>query len=478
MSALPRARSRSKTAPETEPGIAKSKGKSDPATGTVHSDGGVSHVYGDHMPSCPPFGVTARGVASIGSWPGRETRRGATTSTNIYHDAKSVANVRFLDTDTHETLSGDLTLSSPLSSSPQPTAPSAQLESDPSAAAINSASMLEVLSTAALQEPKFDTSNVMDTAVEDHPDNGSSSLSELGDASDDHSEPTPRPSVVPDPGDNDSEAETERLVNTPRKLTRTATNTSIASEHTFDRTPSKLAYSKTLEDDDSGPPTPSAVAEEVLAVDPTSGRAGLESLSILAISEAANLEAAGKKRKRSSLETSSADEPSEEPARKRSSTIRDTALNGSQDASIDAPEQVDVEEELDNAEERISQLAQEDAELEERQADVALEAVSELATVANLSKPRRGGRKGKRKANNTASALAEAVAPAEDDVEGEGDNDEEDSAALDEGGKLFLGRASRTSANRSCAAAKKKSAIDELAKIERKFKIFREKWVC
>jgi hypothetical protein len=96
--------------------------------------------------------------------------------------------------------------------------------------------------------------------------------------------------------------------------------------------------------------------------------------------------------------------------------------------------------------------------LEERQANLAAEAVSELATVAKHTKPRKGGRRGKRKAEDSSYAYTEALATtetAEGDVDG--DDNEEDSAALDE------------------EVSKKKSAIDELAKIEKKFKLFREK---
>ncbi|KAF2733235.1 hypothetical protein EJ04DRAFT_513328 [Polyplosphaeria fusca] len=346
------------------------------------------------------------------------------------------------------------------SSSPMPDAPSIRLDPDLRAASTDGTTMLDMLSAAAIQKPRVELPTANETpegAGDDLPDNRSSSLSELGDASDEQSEPTPRPSTLAELDDNDSEAETERMEKTPRKLIRTATNTSITSEQIFERTPSKLAHSKTLDQDESAPPTPSIATEETLAINPSHANAGLESLSMLATSEAANLEAIGKKRKRSSLESSPADDLTEEPAPKRSSTSRETAINGSQEAAIDVPEHMDVEEELDHAEERISQLAQEDVELEERQANVALEAVSELATVANLSKPRKGGRKGKRKANNLAAANAESVAPAEDEGEVEGENDEEDSAMLDE------------------EAAKKKNAIDQLAKIERRFKIFREK---
>ncbi|KAF2174995.1 hypothetical protein K469DRAFT_684815 [Zopfia rhizophila CBS 207.26] len=319
----------------------------------------------------------------------------------------------------------------------------------------------------ALSAPNFPTSNpqmteTVDLAKDgfDDPDDRSSSLSELGDGSDDHSEATPRPPTAADFVDNDSEAETERLENTPRKLTRTATSTSIASEQLYERTPSKLSHSKTLDQEESAPPTPSAIGEDTTVGDIADGVTELNSLPLVVESESASLsELTGRKRKRSSADSSTIDEPNEEPARKRSSTAKSLTLNGDQGGVVDSSEQVGIGEELDDAEERISQLAQEEMELEERQADVAEETVSELATVANLTKPRKGGRKGKRKVDDTGDTNNEAIATAEiPDGDVDGDNDEEDSTTLDE------------------EVSKKKTAIDQLSKIEKKFKIFREKW--
>lgn len=291
---------------------------------------------------------------------------------------------------------------------------------------------------------------------DDLADNRSSSLSEIDDASDDRSESTPRPGTARDLEEDDSEAETERLENTPRKLTRTATDTSLLSEPLYTRTPSKLAHSKTVEQEDSAPPTPSAVIDDATVNAAAEAANPLHSLSLVAASEAASLEHAGKKRKRSSAEGSPVDDEDDEPARKRSGTVK--TLNGSAEAMVDSLEQIDAEEELDNAEERLSQLAHEEMDLEERQANIAAETVNEMATVAKHTKPRKGGRRGKRKLEDPSYAYSEPVVGAEaHEGEGEGENDDEDSAALDE------------------EVAKKKLAIDKLAEIERKFKVFREK---
>jgi hypothetical protein len=294
---------------------------------------------------------------------------------------------------------------------------------------------------------------------DDIPDNGSSSLSELGDASDDHSEPTPRPTTagdLDDDDDDDSEAETERLENTPRKFGRTATDTSLLSEALYTRTPSKLGQSRAIDEDDSAPPSPSVITE---LDEPIEADNPLHSLSLAAASEAASFDFAGKKRKRTSVEGSPVEDHGEdEPARKRSGTAKSPVLNGSVTSLVDSAEQIDVDEELEIAEERLSQLVHEELDLEERQANIAAETIGELATVAKLAKPRKGGRRGKRKTEDSNYGLGEHFTVVEpQDVEGEDDNDEEHSVVLDE------------------EVAKKKNAIDELAKIEKKFKLFREK---
>ena len=157
-------------------------------------------------------------------------------------------------------------------------------------------------SSAAIAEamPVEQASNGFDDAA----DNGSSSLSELGDASDDQSEPTPRQTPAAEMDEDDSEAETERLDTTPRKLTRTVPETSLLSEPAYTRTPSKLAHSKTIEDNESAPPTPSAGTDEAPIDAAATADNPLHSLSLIATTEAASLEHAGKKRKRTSAERS------------------------------------------------------------------------------------------------------------------------------------------------------------------------------
>jgi hypothetical protein len=322
---------------------------------------------------------------------------------------------------------------------------------------VEEAAMLSALSAPnmLMMEPPLDAA--ASGGYDDIADNGSSSLSELGDASDDQSEPTPRPTTADDLDEDDSEAETERLESTPRKPARTAADTSLA-EALYTRTPSKLMHTRTVDDGESAPPTPSAITDDATLEDAAEADNPLHSLSLIAASEAANLEYAGKKRKRTSAEGTPVEEQEEdEPARKRNTSKTPTA-NGLHASVADSAEQVDVDEELDVAQARLSQLAHEEMDLEERQANIAAETVGELATVAKLTKPRKGGRRGKRKADESNYAFNEQYAGAEaQEGEGEDEHDEEQSAAFDE------------------EVAKKKTAIDELAKIEKKFKLFREK---
>jgi len=292
--------------------------------------------------------------------------------------------------------------------------------------------MLSTLAAPAPLSSEPQTADLTTVGFDNHADDRSSSLSELGDAFDEQSELTPRPTTGVDLEDNDSEAETERLETTPRKLMRTATETSLASEHLYQRTPSKLVHSKTIDQNDSGPPSPSAHAEDART---TGKAAALHALSIAASEEAANaIDFSGKKRKRPSEEATTVEEQAEEPARKRSGTSKTSTLNGGRGGMVDSSEQVDAEEELENAEERISQLAQEELELEERQADIAVEAVGEMATVAKHTKPRKGGRRGKRKIDD--ASHSGDVQASMDGPEGyvDGDNEEDDSGTMDEEG--------------------------------------------
>jgi len=289
-------------------------------------------------------------------------------------------------------------------------------------------------------------------AYDPAPDNRSSSLSDIGDASDDPSDATPHPTAAmdldADDADNDSEAETERLDNTPRKFTRVGTETSLLSEPLYTRTPSKLAHTRTIHDDESPPPTPPTGADDAALVELVEQDNPLRSLSLAAAAEAASL-CVGSKRKRPSTESSPVPDQPDEPARKRTSAARSSALDDLAEAAADRQEEQHVHDELDNAEE---------LDPDERQANIAAEAVQELATVAKHTKPRKGGRRGKRKIEDPNHSYNEALQAVEArNADGDADADEEHDTVFDD------------------EVAKKKLAIDKLAEIEKKFKLFREK---
>lgn len=261
--------------------------------------------------------------------------------------------------------------------------------------------------------------------ADDHEDR-SSSLSELGDASDLQSDhPSPRVTAPVDVQDNDSEAETERLEPTPRKLARTGTAASITSEALYERTPSKLVQSTAIEEEESAPasPTPATVG----SAPAPSANSALDALSFLAAEEADSLELAGKKRKRSSVDEAATDDHTEAPVRKRSSTAHNAVPRAENEENTEAVEPMDVDEDAEQLDSGVAQ--DDDAELDEVPVEAAVEAVEELVTVAKLAKPRKG-RRGKRRVEMTAQLMSAETA----DAEGE-DNDDGDDSSLDEEGK-------------------------------------------
>jgi hypothetical protein len=265
-------------------------------------------------------------------------------------------------------------------------------------------------------------------------DNRSSSLSELVDGLDDQDQPTPLADIASVDEENDSEAETERLERTPRKLVRTATNTTIASESIVERTPSKLSHALLFDQEDTGPPSPLAMVEDIIAKDVAEGNTDMDSVSLklaaVASSTESLLDIAGKKRKRASEESSEDELEAEEPARKRSDNGKDNSLNTEEVSNIDPSEQADLEEEEeDHLEEPAAPKAEQQLDLEETIVNVAEEAVNEMAAVARLPKTRKGRRKG-RKPNDSAEEVA--AHPEEGGEHAEGDHDEEDGGAMDE----------------------------------------------
>lgn len=275
---------------------------------------------------------------------------------------------------------------------------------------------------------------------EDQSDNRSSSLSELGDGPDEQDEPTPQAHSSAVFDDNDSEAETERLENTPRKLLRMATETTMASDNIVERTPSKLANALLLDRDESGPPSPLAMvvytAAGEIADRDTDMNSVSQHLSAAAGSEAGSLaDSSGRKRKRSSPDAGSVDELRlEEPARKRSGTTRSETLNSNQMSMVDAAEQADMDEDGDINDEPASRPTEQELDFEETAMEAAEEVVNDITVAATLTKSKRGKRKGKKveESNDTNSDLVASAEGPESGEMAEGENDDEYGNALDE----------------------------------------------
>lgn len=287
-------------------------------------------------------------------------------------------------------------------------------------------------------------------ADENQSDNRSSSLSELGDGLDDQDEPTPRAHTVTEAAENDSEAETERLDNTPRKLLRTSTNVSMLSETIGERTPSKLSNTILSHQDGSGPPSPLAMVEHTVLGN-VDADMDINSVSIMVGSENESITATSpRKRKRSSPDGMSADElESDEPARKRSDTGKSDTISADQDHTTNHQEQADLEdeEEDDSNEKLIPRSAEEELDIEETAADVAEEAVGELAEVAKIPpKPRKSKRKGKKSDESTEGYNGQIANDEGMEVDAnEGDNDDDEGSAHDEEGKSYKRALRKTS---------------------------------
>jgi hypothetical protein len=172
-------------------------------------------------------------------------------------------------------------------------------------------------------------------------DDRSSSLSEPEDEEDDfHTDAGPPAALAAHASlDVDSEAETERLEQTPHKARLTTTQ----PEHEkTGRTPSKLVHAATIDDDDalddlSEPPSPIPTVPGGASSTSTADNAGAPPRSCKALHPANRLDA-GKKRKRSNSAGSSLSSPqsqSEDSPRKRShSSVDDETATANEPAAV------------------------------------------------------------------------------------------------------------------------------------------------
>ncbi|KAF2088137.1 hypothetical protein K490DRAFT_73112 [Saccharata proteae CBS 121410] len=242
-------------------------------------------------------------------------------------------------------------------------------------------------------------------------DDRSSSLSDLGESLEDRDEAALRTQGSPGVEENDSEAETERLENTPRKLTRTATDLTIRSVMTTDPENHNTTSTRRAGTDLSDK-----------SADTTTNEA-----------EHADGETSPRKRKRSSSALSSLgdDVDAEQPDRKRSRSPRNSVLNG-EDAMVDVPEHA-IEDDDDHVAKDVDGQA-EDGNGEEQPA---------FAPEAKKGK--------KAEVNENAGDMPE------DEEHAEGEMDLDDIGAMEEDRE------------------RKQNALENLNKIEKQFLAFQKK---
>ncbi|KAL1635533.1 hypothetical protein SLS56_001584 [Neofusicoccum ribis] len=297
--------------------------------------------------------------------------------------------------------------------------------------------------------------------IADAGDEGSSSLSDPEESIEDRDEAALREPASPTVDENDSEAETERIDSTPRKLTRTATDVRNGSEGPAGRSPSKLAKVMTAEQD-SFSQSP-ALPTRQRRTDSEAGDVSDEEDEPLAdnthdvepdADDSATAEGSDRKRKRSSSALSSIadDLDNDQPARKRPSPTRPFELNGDPMELDDEVEEPVAEEDEDHTSKEVEPLAE-----EEDNEEAAHEAVNEAPSGPKKTKGRKGQRKGKKgKANESDEQVATPL-EAEEEEAPEGELEGEDTAVIEE------------------ERGRKYNALEELNKIEKQFLTFQKK---
>lgn len=327
--------------------------------------------------------------------------------------------------------------------------------------------------------------------LDEEGDSRSSSLSELGDGSMDAEEPQAHTRALLDREDNDSEAETERLENTPRNLVRRIVNNVSLVESTPVSSPTKRGVPSVSEDDPSTANSPTDTSDDQLDDGDVNGGSHslLDPKSNITAADATGTEteAVGKKRKRPSSDTSSTVGPDEEgPAKKRIETSRF-------DAEEDGEKAQDTN--LDDADDETNEYAAEDAPLGHvdetaEDLDAAVDAPGELVEDATedtalhirSSKSKKGKRKGKKVIDTIErpNGMRASPDPHEPDERVEDEADEEDTAYIEEQSMPMI--LLQTNFNLLGASltwlldANKKVAMEQLGMIEQKFKIFRERY--
>ncbi|KAJ9648368.1 hypothetical protein H2199_001222 [Coniosporium tulheliwenetii] len=290
------------------------------------------------------------------------------------------------------------------------------------------------------------------TQLGDFNDSRSSSLSELGDGPSDGEDGIRANYTLTAAGEYDSEAETERLHDSPTKLP--APDATVEFGTVTGRTPSRLRREMVADRESSESVSPSTrIAQGGATMDELAGLSGLSALAAVATEPV--IEQAGsyspRKRKRLTPDASPiSDEEVEEPARKRSASAR---INGGS-AALDAAEKRAADE---NDAGDMRALPNERGEAMVDVVEAAQEPDEDEPALLKSSKAKKGKRKGKKaKEPDTMHRSIESVPPAATERQPDPEGDDEPVAVGEE-------------------LNKKRNAMEGLEEIQRQFVLMRSK---
>jgi len=334
---------------------------------------------------------------------------------------------------------------------------------------------------------------------------GSSSLSDIEDKDAEHDEDQDGSDALSNPSDdeNDSEAETERLEESPQK-SRPHQDVILSLHNDIQHTPSKLHNQITADDQDDeedddplsdaelslneSPESPKSSVHDDATVDPPTAPTSLEDGAIESKNLLSVVEADTRKRKRSIMAGSGLEDDIEEPLRKRTGFIMGTGDGYAIEEDNHHDEEVDTSHPISgNISADEGGAAQEEEATEEIEEEVIAE--NEAPEAVNiLVSPKRRGRKKKKVVENGVSTQDGDIAleavngddearKAEDEnAENEGDDEAEAAQKNEEERKLRENWLLRWDAD-SILVERKRIALDQLSSIERQFSTFRDRLV-
>ncbi|KAJ1333853.1 Sds3-like [Microdochium nivale] len=268
---------------------------------------------------------------------------------------------------------------------------------------------------------------------------------------------------------NDTEAETERLYDTPRVPTRQkdVVLNEQAEGRVYERTPSKLRHQDPTHDDDDDDEIDDDLLSDADVSMASSPPAKLPSPSLDLLAEAANQEAESRKRKRSSA---AAEIDAEQPFRKRtgSAPVPIAAKENGRPGSGD-----EEEEDVDPT----PQSRSEEQSGEETPGTGPAEGTHERS---HASKTRKHTRSGSRRIREQEAAAAAATPvdehdPPGDNLDGTGPDEEAGATGDDEPMADEADGEAEAAHRNEEELERKKVAYDQLADIEKRFASFREK---